>query len=91
MEGSLSTGKHRTVEDDFPLPEKTRERRVLELDEALWRYLGSIPPSHATRGEETPIVISGTHHEHIAHLEDSDQRGGGECWRFCAEPVRYGR
>eukprot|EP00930_Biecheleria_cincta_P068404 TRINITY_DN5579_c0_g3_i1.p1 TRINITY_DN5579_c0_g3~~TRINITY_DN5579_c0_g3_i1.p1 ORF type:complete len:1399 (+),score=257.63 TRINITY_DN5579_c0_g3_i1:47-4243(+) len=100
VEGGLSTGKHREegVEEaeDVELPAAAKERRFLELDEALWKYLGSLPASKTPRGniERPPKINVGEElppedRQRIAHQEDSDERavaniGGGA-------PNRWGK
>jgi len=100
VEGGLSTGKHREegeVEpEEVELPEAAKQRRFLELDEALWKYLGSLPASEVeqvnldrhpqiNKGEE----MSPEDRQRSAHIEDSDERavaniGGGA-------PNRWGK
>lgn len=102
IEGSLSTGKHREASEPdgdamvIEVPEVARERRLKELDEMLWRYLGLLPPSPApqvplthapqmNQGEE----LTPADRQRVAHMEDSDERaianiGGGA-------PNRWGK
>jgi len=102
VEGGLSTGKHHRAEGDaeaeeeVELPAAAKERRLLELDEALWKYLGSLPASPAEQAElnRTPVINKGEDlqaedRQRSAHLEDSDERavaniGGGA-------PNRWGK
>lgn len=100
VEGGLSTGKHREEGEhdieEVELPEAAKQRRFLELDEALWKYLGLLPasetkqvnldrPPQINKGEE----LSPEDRQRTAHLEDSDERavaniGGGA-------PNRWGK
>jgi len=95
VEGAMSTGKHREDgESLLEVPEEVIERRLQELDGALWKYFGSIPASEKTRTEETwPICMQAgealkqEERYVIAHLEDSDERamanlGGGAANRW---------
>eukprot|EP00428_Durinskia_dybowskii_P019615 CAMPEP_0170217056 /NCGR_PEP_ID=MMETSP0116_2-20130129/8190_1 /TAXON_ID=400756 /ORGANISM="Durinskia baltica, Strain CSIRO CS-38" /LENGTH=413 /DNA_ID=CAMNT_0010467683 /DNA_START=30 /DNA_END=1268 /DNA_ORIENTATION=+ len=93
VEGTLSTGKH--YESLSPeatkecVPSAARERRLQELDEALWKYFGSIPASDIEPAEinRTFALCKGEDmtleaRQQWAHLEDSDERavaniGGG--------------
>lgn len=101
VEGGLSTGKHRDGEEEeetesTALPKEVKERRLRELDEALWKYLGSIPQSgspHCELGRTVNIscglASTPEARERVAHLQDSDERavaniGGGA-------PNRWGR
>jgi len=99
VEGALSTGRHREEEeqaDVIELPAAATERRLKELDEALWTYLGSVPPSDVPQVEmsRVPVIsrgedLSPEDRQRSAHLEDSDERavaniGGGA-------PNRWGK
>jgi len=100
VEGALSTGKHRDGEGEGELeievPAVARERRLLELDQALWTYLGSLPPSEVPQADITraPVITAGEDvspedRQRTAHIEDSDERavanlGGGA-------PNRWGK
>eukprot|EP00434_Breviolum_minutum_P013766 symbB.v1.2.012142.t1/scaffold829.1/size159244/12 len=80
VEGGLSTGKHREEGEhdveEVELPEAAKQRRFLELDEALWKYLGLLPasqteqvkldrPPQINKGEE----LSPEDRQRTAHLE----------------------
>lgn len=99
VEGGLSTGKHREegeAVEEMEVPAAAKERRLRDLDEALWTYLGSLPasevpqalldrPPQIRRGED----LSPEDRQRTAHLEDSDERavaniGGGA-------PNRWGK
>jgi len=101
VEGGLSTGKHREEETEeevvMEVPAAARERRLHDLDEALWKYLGSIVPSEAEQAEinNAPVITHGEslssveNRQRTAHLQDSDERaianiGGGA-------PNRWGK
>lgn len=102
VEGALSTGKHHRgddaveAEEVVELPAAAKERRLQELDEALWKYLGSIPASETPQGkfDRPPQInrgdaLSPEDRQRTAHLEDSDERaianiGGGA-------PNRWGK
>eukprot|EP00442_Polarella_glacialis_P052143 CAMPEP_0115122048 /NCGR_PEP_ID=MMETSP0227-20121206/46590_1 /TAXON_ID=89957 /ORGANISM="Polarella glacialis, Strain CCMP 1383" /LENGTH=1410 /DNA_ID=CAMNT_0002523905 /DNA_START=19 /DNA_END=4251 /DNA_ORIENTATION=+ len=99
MEGGLSTGKHREEgesDEEVELPAAARERRLLQLEEALWTYLGSLPVSPHAKGDidRAPVIrrgedLSPEERQRSAHLEDSDERavaniGGGA-------PNRWGK
>jgi len=93
VEGGLSTGKHHEDADGeaevFEIPAAARERRLRELDEALWKYLGSCPPTNVEQSDfnRAPQICRGPEMPpesrwRTAHLEDSDERavaniGGG--------------
>merc|ERR1712216_794393 len=84
VDGVLSTGKHHDggvakSEDELEVLAGIREQRLLELDEALWRYLGSLPPSKHKRPthDQPPCITNGKalpqqDRTRTAHLEDSD-------------------
>eukprot|EP00927_Polykrikos_kofoidii_P077199 TRINITY_DN74169_c0_g1_i1.p1 TRINITY_DN74169_c0_g1~~TRINITY_DN74169_c0_g1_i1.p1 ORF type:complete len:1468 (+),score=168.81 TRINITY_DN74169_c0_g1_i1:121-4524(+) len=101
MEGGLSTGKHRedgeTAQvDGTELPREVKDRRLQELDETLWRYLGSIPAREPLHREfiQAPQILAELDaapesRERVAHIQDSDERavaniGGGA-------PNRWGK
>lgn len=104
IEGALSTGKHRgegdadvPVKQEVVIPVEAREKKLLDLDEALFRYLGSLPVSSSEQCElnRPPQITHGKGSElaedrqREAHLEDSDERavaniGGGA-------PNRWGK
>lgn len=97
VEGALSTGKHHEEADmEVEVPAVAKERRLRELDERLWTYLGSIPPSDAEQVDisRAPVIsrgeaLSPEDRQRSAHLEDSDERavaniGGGA-------PNRWGK
>mmetsp|Transcript_25041 Transcript_25041/g.74491 ORF Transcript_25041/g.74491 Transcript_25041/m.74491 type:complete len:1413 (-) Transcript_25041:44-4282(-) len=100
VEGGLSTGKHREEgevdEVELEVPAVARERRLRELDESLWKYLGSVPKSESGAVDITrhPVIassedLSSEDRHRSAHLEDSDERavanvGGGA-------PNRWGK
>jgi len=100
VEGALSTGKHREEEslpdEVIEVPAVARERRLRELDESLWKYLGSVPSSDVPAAEihRPPVISRGEDlaqeaRQRSAHLEDSDERavaniGGGA-------PNRWGK
>jgi len=99
VEGALSTGRHRDEDEDpaeVEVPAVARERRLRELDESLWRYLGSVPESGAPQADlgRAPVIsrgedLSPEDRQRTAHLEDSDERavaniGGGA-------PNRWGK
>jgi len=100
VEGALSTGKHRGEDEAEPeeieVPAAARERRLRELDEALWKYLGSLPASETPQAnlDHSPTIVraedlSPEDRQRTAHLEDSDERavaniGGGA-------PNRWGK
>jgi len=93
VEGGLSTGKHHesddAVEEELEVPAAARERRLRELDEALWKYLGSVPTTDSSPADLSrhPVIASSEDlnpedRHRSAHLEDSDERavaniGGG--------------
>jgi predicted Zn-dependent peptidase len=96
---AMSTDSHHEEvrdEAEMELPAAARERRLAELDETLWRYLGSIPPSDVPQVDisSTPVInrgedLSPEERLRTAHLEDSDERavanvGGGA-------PNRWGK
>jgi len=103
VEGAMSTGKHNReeLEQEEDIVEKqalaaAKERRLFELDETLWKYLGSVPPSEAEQAvlDRAPVIGNG---EELAeedracraHITDSDERavanlGGGA-------PNRWGK
>jgi len=97
-EGGLSTGQHREegeeekeekAEEFSEIPQEAVDRRLQELDESIWRYLGSITPSDKAQCElsRPPVINHGEdapaeERQRVAHLEDSDERavaniGGG--------------
>lgn len=101
VESGLSTGKHRPEEgeeDEEVVMEApaVRERKLNELDNDLWKYLGSIPHSDVPQAkiDNPPLIQNGSslsseEREKRAHLEDSDERavaniGGGA-------PNRWGK
>jgi len=100
VEGALSTGKHHQEEEAAPeeieVPAVMKERRLKELDEQLWTYLGSVPPSEVPQADihRAPVISRGEDlspeaRQRSAHLEDSDERavaniGGGA-------PNRWGK
>merc|ERR1719343_1958455 len=104
VEGALSTGKHRgdgdavdeVAESSGEVLDAVRERRLQELDDALWRYLGSVPSNNVEQADLSmaPVICRGEElspeaRERTAHLEDSDERavaniGGGA-------PNRWGK
>lgn len=101
VEGSLSTGKHHQEtaddhQDVLNVPEAARERKLKELDESLWKYLGSIPVtdvestvSNGTFVKSGGLEITSKATERSAHLEDDEERaianiGGGA-------PNRWGK
>merc|ERR1740121_2182592 len=66
MEGGLSTGKHRDADEvgdavEPEVPAVARERRLRELDEAVWKYLGSLPPSDVPQAQlnAPPLICNG--------------------------------
>merc|ERR1712241_292196 len=83
-------------EPEIEVPTVARERRLLELDQALWTYLGSLPPSEVPQADITraPVITRGEEmspedRQRSAHIEDSDERavanlGGGA-------PNRWGK
>eukprot|EP00929_Paragymnodinium_shiwhaense_P123816 TRINITY_DN9810_c1_g1_i2.p1 TRINITY_DN9810_c1_g1~~TRINITY_DN9810_c1_g1_i2.p1 ORF type:complete len:1528 (-),score=512.78 TRINITY_DN9810_c1_g1_i2:225-4733(-) len=106
-EGGLSTGKHRDADAGDEAAEQEaaaeqaslntpelREARLRELDEQLWKYLGSLPPTEAAQCElgNYPQISHGVgpeERQQVAHLEDTDERavaniGGGA-------PNRWGK
>jgi len=100
VEGALSTGKHHQEEEAEPeeieVPAVAKERRLKELDEHLWTYLGSVPVSEVPQADisRAPVIsrgedLSPEDRQRSAHLEDSDERavaniGGGA-------PNRWGK
>jgi len=99
VEGGLSTGKHRDgdeEEEEIEIPAQARERKLRELDEHLWRYIGSLPASEVPQQDihRAPVIAHGEaaspeNRQRVAHLEDSDERavaniGGGA-------PNRWGK
>lgn len=100
VEGALSTGKHREeegqAEAEVEVPAVARERRLRELDGALWTYLGSVPQSEVPQADHkrAPVIrrsegLSPEDRQRSAHIEDSDERaianiGGGA-------PNRWGK
>jgi len=96
---AMSTDSHHEEaydEAEFELPAAARERRLRELDERLWKYLGTVPPSEEPQSDlsRAPVInrgedLSPEERQRSAHLEDSDARavanvGGGA-------PNRYGK
>jgi predicted Zn-dependent peptidase len=103
VEGAMSTGKHHRegLEQEEDAMETqalaaAKERRLFELDEVLWKYLGSVPPSEAEQAvlDRAPVIGKGEElaeddRECSAHIDDSDARavanlGGGA-------PNRWGK
>jgi len=100
VEGALSTGRHRGEDEAAPeeveVPSAAKERRLRELDEHLWTYLGSVPPVEVPQADisRAPVICHGEgllpeDRQRSAHLEDSDERavaniGGGA-------PNRWGK
>jgi predicted Zn-dependent peptidase len=96
IEGGLSTGKHHEEGDEaaevaveHEVPAAAIERRLRELDENLWKYLGSVPRSEEPQADLSrgPVICRGNQlspeaRQRAAHLEDTDERavaniGGG--------------
>jgi len=104
VEGAMSTGRHRGSDEVDQQEEAdtaaglqaARERKLQEVDEALWRYLGSVPANEVEQADlsRAPCISRGDSlsvedRMRSAHLEDSDERavaniGGGA-------PNRWGR
>merc|ERR1719214_155017 len=101
-QGGINTGGHydapgeEPVDVELEVPAAQAERRLRELDEQIWKYLGSLPAQdEVPRFEERQISIASgcaqpaEQREQVAHFEDSDERavaniGGGA-------PNRWGR
>jgi len=89
-QGSISTSQSRELaEQDPEVRAANKERRLRQLDDLIWRYLGSVPSAENEKYKENPApcIVGGSNVSEqdrlcVAHLEDTDMRataniGGG--------------